>query len=145
MVSTILSVLAVIILVMGIFKIIMARRMEEPVGCILYILILVLMIIAVIEKFCEHVKAYMDIQKIRNTDLFDYQIEIQDITISSQRSHTHATVKIEDDEHNIKYVDLPMGKEDSYKLTGKYEFSVEEHKIFFVFTTYSFTYKQILE
>lgn len=38
-----------------------------------------------------------------------------------------------------------MGKEDSYKLTGKYEFSVEERKIFFVFTTYSFTYKQILE
>lgn len=136
MVSTILSVLVVIILVMGIFKIIMARRMEEPVGCILYILILVLMIIAVIEKFCIPVKTY-------NNN--DYQIEIQDITISSQRSHTHATVKIEDDEHNIKYVDLPMGKEDSYKLTGKYEFSVEEHKIFFVFTTYSFTYKQILE
>ena len=58
MVSTILSVLAVIILVMGIFKIIMARRMEEPVGCILYILILVLMIIAVIEKFCIPVKTY---------------------------------------------------------------------------------------
>ncbi|MEE0216695.1 MAG: hypothetical protein U0H95_03950 [Lachnospira sp.] len=58
MVSTILSVLAVMILVMGIFKIIMARRMGEPVGCILNILILVLMIIAVIEKFCIPVKTY---------------------------------------------------------------------------------------
>lgn len=58
MVSTILSVLAVMILVMRIFKIIMARRMGEPVGCILNILILVLMIIAVIEKFCIPVKTY---------------------------------------------------------------------------------------
>ena len=31
-----------------------------------------------VEKEIEHVKAYMDIQKIRNTDLFDYHIEIQD-------------------------------------------------------------------
>ena len=31
-----------------------------------------------VDKEIEHVKAYMDIQKIRNTDLFDYQIEIQD-------------------------------------------------------------------
>lgn len=31
-----------------------------------------------VEREIEHVKAYMDIQKIRNTDLFDYHIEIQD-------------------------------------------------------------------
>lgn len=31
-----------------------------------------------VEKELEHVKAYLDIQKIRNADLFDYQVEVQD-------------------------------------------------------------------
>lgn len=72
-----------------------------------------------VEKEIQHIEAYMDIQKIRNADLFEYEVNVQDELLSTEVSKMILQPVVE---NSIKY-----GFRDIYD-GGKLKISISEHK-----------------